>query len=84
MEVNIKLKVKEGDECIARNYRSKFSPWENGIVTDVTIGISEELNYRVSYRVRLDRIIENVKRPWKNHHLFITVGDDSIAPNYKK
>jgi len=78
MKLNVEIKVKAGDDCIAKNYRSKFGQWENGTVTHVTVEITNELKYSVHYRVRLDRVIEYPNKPWKNHHLFLTVGNDKI------
>lgn len=54
MIVRVEIAVKEGDKCLACNYKAK-NKWENGTVQWVRVGIDRNGNYTVSYRVLLDR-----------------------------
>jgi hypothetical protein len=78
--ISVQIKVKEGDPCLAQNYRSVHKPWEPGKVHRVKVGIRDNLFYQVSYEVLLDRTTTGKSRmfPDGGAPIFLTVGDERI------
>jgi len=71
-KITVKYKANPGEKVLVQNYKSKFKPWESGVVRDVEISIDRHSGYRISYRVCLDREAPS------GGLLFLTVGDSGI------
>jgi hypothetical protein len=53
--ITIKLVAMEGDSVLVENYKSKYKPWERGIVRHVNVAISKDKSYTIGYTVILER-----------------------------
>lgn len=81
MIVKVKIAVKQGDKCLACNYRAK-NKWENGTVQSVSAGFSADGNYSLQYRVLLDRRTTGRSRMFRNGGapIFLTLRANQILP----
>lgn len=78
-EVVVNLKAKVGDRCIAQNYRSKYKPWENGIVSFIRVCIDKDLKCWISYEVKLLRCSRRkFGSGYEDFPIFLTVNDTAI------
>jgi hypothetical protein len=80
MEFIVKPKVLPGQKCIAQNYKSKYKPWENGTVRDVSADLKADGSHRLSYTVILERKGPANRLAKDGSILFLYVGNSGIEP----